>query len=56
MTNTFSKVTGYKNQCKNKRVAFLYTNNEPQEKEIRTIPSHISLKLYSKNKLKALYN
>jgi hypothetical protein len=43
--NSFSKVVGYKINIK-KSVAFLYTNNEQTEKEIReTIPFTIASKI-----------
>ena len=42
--NKFSKVAEYKINTQ-KSVVFLYTNNEPSEKEIKnTLPSTIALK------------
>ena len=49
----FSNVAGYKINAQ-KSVAFLYTNNETEEREIReSIPFTIALKTYklSRNKL-----
>jgi DNA-directed RNA polymerase delta subunit len=43
--NTFSNVTGYKNQFK-KSIAFLYTKDEQTEKEYRnTIPFTLDSKI-----------
>jgi hypothetical protein len=38
LINTFSKVVGYKINCKKKSVAFLYINIKQAEKEIRDTP------------------
>ena len=44
LINEYSKVTGYK-ICAQKSLAFLYTNNENSEREIKeTIPFTISTK------------
>ena len=43
LINEFSKVAGYKINIQ-KSVAFLYTNNELSEREIKTIPFKITSK------------
>ena len=43
LINEFSKVVGYKINIQ-KSVAFLYTNNELSEKEIKTFPFIVALK------------
>ena len=45
LVGEFSKVTGYKNNTQ-KSLAFLYTNNEKSEREIKeTIPFTIAMKI-----------
>ena len=50
LINEYSKVAGYKNNTQ-KYLAFLYTNKEKREREIReTIPFTIAMKRINRNK------